>query len=54
MEESDSDDEIKPIKEKKVKVDDKFKTISTYNGGKNDRYSWSQDITCVTVELPLK
>ena len=36
--ESDEDKELKPIKEKDVKVDDKFRSITTHNGGVNDKY----------------
>lgn len=28
--------------------------FNTYNGGKTDKYSWSQNINDVTLEIPLK
>lgn len=34
-------------------IDEKYKDISTFNGAKNDKYSWSQDIRNVTVSLKL-
>ena len=39
--ESSDEGEIKPVKEKQVKIDEKYRTISTYNGGVTDNYSWS-------------
>ena len=53
-EQSSDDDELVPIKEKSKKIDEQYRTISTYNGGKTDKYSWSQDITCLDIEIPLK
>jgi hypothetical protein len=41
--ESDDDEELKPIVEK-GKKNEQYRKISTYNGGENDKYSWSQDI----------
>lgn len=35
-------------------VDEKYKEISTFNGDKNDKYSWSQDCKNVTVSIPLE
>ena len=43
-----------PVEKKNDTVDDKFRSITTYNGGTTDNYSWSQDITAVVVEMPLK
>ena len=37
----------------KKPVDPKFSNISTYNGGKNDKYSWSQAISDVIVQVDL-
>ena len=36
-----------------VKVDEKFKKISTYNGDTLDRYSWGQGVLDVTVQVAL-
>lgn len=42
--------------ESKKPVDEKFKSISTYNGGRTERYVWSQGIAdvMVQIDLPLK
>lgn len=34
-------------------IDEKYKDISTFNGAKNDKYSWSQDIRNLTVSIKL-
>ena len=36
------------------KGDSKFKEISTYNGGRTERYIWSQSVTEVTVQVNLR
>eukprot|EP00826_Nyctotherus_ovalis_P005095 TRINITY_DN11141_c0_g1_i2.p1 TRINITY_DN11141_c0_g1~~TRINITY_DN11141_c0_g1_i2.p1 ORF type:complete len:338 (+),score=121.21 TRINITY_DN11141_c0_g1_i2:156-1169(+) len=40
-------------KSEPVKVEEKFKRISTYNGDVLDRYSWGQGVWDVTVQLGL-
>jgi len=35
-------------------IDEKYKDISTFNGAKNDKYSWSQDIRNLTVSIKLE
>ena len=39
--------------DKSAKPDSQYNKISTYNGGVTDKYSWSQTINEVTVEIPL-
>lgn len=34
-------------------IDEKYKEISTFNGAKNDKYSWSQDVRNLTVSVKL-
>lgn len=38
---------------KKPDIDPKMAKISTYNGDETDKYSWSQGITEVMVQVPL-
>jgi len=32
-----------------IRIEEKFKDISTYNGGETEKYKWSQSIKDVTV-----
>jgi len=41
--------QTQPIK----KVDEKFASISTYNGASTSKYNWSQSISDVTVQVPI-
>lgn len=49
IEEDKTKKEIQQVK----KIDEKFESISTYNGDKLDNYSWSQGVNDVSIQIKL-
>jgi hypothetical protein len=44
---------IKDKEKKESKIDEKFESISTYNGDKCENYSWSQGVMDVNIQVKL-